>query len=688
MQEIYIDRKMCDVGADTLVTLAIKSNLFVMIDKIESNRTYSIALPRTDRNMALFGDADLLGANTAAPYMAHTCTYINDGVRLIDEGTAYLLGIDSESIKIAVIWGVKPTLATLLTGNMKLTDIKAQGAILPYTYQNTPNEYASIADLESAGYLYPDIYDNIIIPEDMHHVDRYSIYAFAVSTYHTPTVPCVRVPWLLNLITAQTGVGFSFPQSVQEVVNWLAVMISGDKVTEQSVSGVSLDGTFNGQTLITSSNGLDIKITTASLEFTKEDGSALSVDDVVNKVKAVSDTTAYVRVTGAVLSGSVPITQKNIEILALYLNTPLYVHNITQGEYKSISRPIMSVGGQSVYKAQDLQRYAGQTKQVVLTYSGAVEISITASDVLRIYHIGVTHPIFSPTIVLPLTWQSGGAVGITYDLPDRMTVGLNYDIMANLPDVKVIDLIKHIAVVTGCFIRSLESSPDTLEFVKISDVFSNPAIDWSSRLLSARTTTADDVEFKFGDYAQTNEYKYKDNDHLMLDHDGIATIDNGQLPESAVAFQSVFSCAEKGIDRMRQYRVPFIELPNDWYDVYSGEKTAPSTDAEKLLQGTPNPTIVMLGTAHHIDYYSAFVYHNTRYDMQSVINNNYSGLYASLNDCKVISERMLLSDIDVRELKEDTPIYLAKYGQNFAWVEIKRTSGYIADVKLLMLTKT
>jgi len=687
MQEIYIDRQMCDVGADTLVTLAIKSNLFVMIDKIESNRTYSISLPRTDRNMALFGDADLLGARTASPYMAHTCTYINDGVRLIDEGTAYLLGIDASGIKIAVIWGVKPTLATLLTGGMKLTDIKAQGAILPYTYQNTPNQYSSIADLESAGYLYPDIYDNIIIPEDMHHVDRYSIYAFAVSTYHTPNVPCVRVPWLLQKVTEQTGVGFSFPQSVQDVVNWLAVMISGDKVTEQSVSGVSLDGTFNGQTLITSSNGLDIKITTASLEFTKDDGTALSVNDVVNRVKAVSDTTAYVRVTGAVLSGSVQMTPNNIEVLSIYLNTPLYVHNITQGEYKSISRPIMSVGGQSVYKAQDLQRYAGQTKQVVLTYSGAVEISITASDVLRIYHIGVTHTIFNPQNVLPLAWQSGGTIGITYDLPDRMSVGMSYDIIANLPDVKVIDLIKHIAVITGCFVRSLESNPDTLEFVPISDVFSNPAIDWSGRLLSERTATADDVEFKFGDYAQVNEYKYKENDLLILDHDGTALIDNGQLPESAVVFQSVFSCAEKGIDRMRQYRVPFIELPNDWYDVYSGEKTAPSTDAEKLLQGTPNPTIVMLGTAHHIDYYSAFVYHNTRYDMQSVINNNYSGLYASLNDCKVIKERMLLSDIDVRELKEDTPIYLAKYGQKFAWVEIKRTAGATAEVTLIKLAQ-
>ena len=685
MQEIYIDRQMCDVGADTQVTLAIKSNLFVMIDKIESNRTYSISLPRTDRNMALLGDADLLGAITSAPYMAHTCTYINDGVRLIDEGTAYLLGIDPNSIKIAVIWGVKPTLATLLTGGMKLTDIKAQNAVLPYNYVNAPNQYASIAELESAGYLYTDRDLNFIIPDDTHHTDVQDILLFANATYHHPSVPCVRVPWLLNLITAQTGVGFSFPQSVRDIVKEFAVMISGDKVTEQSVAGVSLDATFNGQTLITSSNGLDIKITTASLEFTKEDGTALAVNDVVSKIKVVSDTTAYVRVTGAVLSGNVQMTPNNIETLALYLNTPLYVHNITQGEYKSISRPIMSVDGQNVFRAQDLQRYAMQTKQVVLTYSGAVEISLTANDVLHIYHIGTSRSAFNPQNVIPLNWQSGGTIGITYDLPDKMSVGMNYDIMANLPEVKVIDLIKHIAVVTGCFVRSLESNPDTLEFVKISDVFSNPAVDWSSRLLSARTATADDVEFKFGDYAQANEYKYKENEHLLLDHDGTALIGNGQLPETAVVFQSVFSCAERF--GRRSWLLPYIELPNDWYDVYSGAKTAPTTDAEKLLQGTPPATIVTLGVVYGVGYYSAFYYQNAQLDMQSVINNHYSGLYASLNDCKVIKEKMLLSDIDVRELKEDTPIYLAKYGQKFAWVEIKRTAGATAEVTLIKLAQ-
>ena len=683
MQEIYIDRQLCDMGSETLVTLDIKSNLFVMIDKIESNRTYSISLPRTDRNMALFGDADLLGARTAFPYLAHTCTYINDGVRLIDEGTAYLLGIDTESVKIAVIWGVKPTLATLLSGDMKLTDIEAQGAILPYSYINNPNQYASRAELEDAGYFYPDIYDNIIIPEDMHHVTRQAIYSFAVQTYHTPTVPCVRVPWLLSLITTQTGVGFSFPQSVQSMVDTLAVLISDDKVTELSVAGVSLDATFNGQTLVTSTNGLDIKITTASLEFTKEDGSALQVDDVVAKMKAVGDTTAYVSVSRALLAGEVLMTQNNIETLALYMRAPISLHNHTQGEYRDIAQPRLTINGTPISKTQDLKRFAGLNVLVAFTYAGASEVNLTANDIISLYHIGTRHAQDN----IPLTWQSGGAVTITYGLPDRMTVGMNYDIMANLPEVKVIDLIKHIAVVTGCFVRSLESNPDTLEFVPISDVFSNPAIDWSGRLLSARTATVDEVDFKFGDYAQRNEYKYKENEHLTQDHDGVAVIDNQQLEESAVVFQSVFSTSEKSIDRMRPYRVPYIELPNDWYDVYSGEKSAPQTDDDKLLQGTPQATITALGTRINSGQYSAFIYADPRLDMQAVVNNHYSGLYASLNDCKVIKERMVLSDIDIKELKEDTPIYLAKYGQKFAWVEIKRTAGMTAEVTLIKLAQ-
>ena len=42
MQELYIDRQPCDLDDGTLITLDIKSNIFTMVDKIESNRTYSV----------------------------------------------------------------------------------------------------------------------------------------------------------------------------------------------------------------------------------------------------------------------------------------------------------------------------------------------------------------------------------------------------------------------------------------------------------------------------------------------------------------------------------------------------------------------------------------------------------------------------------------------------------------------
>ena len=689
MQELYIDRQPCDLDDGTLITLDIKSNIFTMVDKIESNRTYSVELPRTDTNMRILGNADVLGANTSSPYVTHTCTYISDGVCIINEGTAFVLGI-TDRIRISVVWGIKDTLQSILQGDIKLTDLQANNAILPYNYINNRSEYSSESEMMSAGYLYAP-HQNFKLPEDLHHETASDVLSFAISTYLHPIVPVVRVPWLLGLVRNQYGIGFHFGVADTAIVSRLLVFVSGTNVTEKSVSGTHLTAGSTSQNIIYSTNGLIVKVTASSLEFTNEDGTAINVGDSVNRFKAVSPTTAYVSVSGYTLSGTIQLTPNNIDVLMTLLRTPIYAHNITQGDYKAICKPTLVVDGVPIYKISDLLPFQMTTKTAVFTYTGAVEVNMDSADVLRLWHTGLTmySGVWNPAN-FTMSWQTGGTFDISYDIPDRMTVGLNYDIMANLPDVKVIDLIKHLCVVTGCFVRSLKTDTSTLEFVPIDNVFTNPAIDWSDRLLSDRTTTADDVEFTFGEYAQANKYKFKENDDLQFDHDGMMPITNTQLQDETDVFKSAFSTADDYKSRFSiRAWCPYVELPSDWYEVYTGEKTAPSTDADKLCQGTPKATIAssMIGYNSGSGVYYSIVSQPSSSDMQSILNNKYANMYASLNNCKVIKERMMLSDLDIRDFAEDTPVYLSKYGANFAVLEIKRTSGYIADVKLLMLTK-
>ena len=53
-QELYIDGKKVDLG-NSKITLKYISNLFGDITKIAANRSYTIQLPRTDVNEAIFG---------------------------------------------------------------------------------------------------------------------------------------------------------------------------------------------------------------------------------------------------------------------------------------------------------------------------------------------------------------------------------------------------------------------------------------------------------------------------------------------------------------------------------------------------------------------------------------------------------------------------------------------------------
>ena len=54
--ELYIDERRVDLSDDN-IALNYKSNLLSDITKIVSNNSYTIKLPKTSNNMALFGHA-------------------------------------------------------------------------------------------------------------------------------------------------------------------------------------------------------------------------------------------------------------------------------------------------------------------------------------------------------------------------------------------------------------------------------------------------------------------------------------------------------------------------------------------------------------------------------------------------------------------------------------------------------
>lgn len=79
-QELIIDGVSLDLYDDTDITLEITSNVFNDITEITTNRSYTVSLPKTVRNLTLIGNCDKVGTNTDAPYTFHDCEYRRNGV--------------------------------------------------------------------------------------------------------------------------------------------------------------------------------------------------------------------------------------------------------------------------------------------------------------------------------------------------------------------------------------------------------------------------------------------------------------------------------------------------------------------------------------------------------------------------------------------------------------------------------
>lgn len=152
-QELIIDGMSVDIPEDTDITLEITSNIFNDITEITTNRSYTISLPKTVRNLTLLGNCDKVGINSSVPYSFHTCEYRRNGVPIIRNGRATITECDDD-ISVNIYWGLFPLLEKLIEENKNINELSNDLHIL-FSRRNDISKYD---DLQAKGYGYADYY--------------------------------------------------------------------------------------------------------------------------------------------------------------------------------------------------------------------------------------------------------------------------------------------------------------------------------------------------------------------------------------------------------------------------------------------------------------------------------------------------------------------------------------------------
>lgn len=483
--------------------------------------------------------------------------------------------------------------------------------------------------------------------------------------------PSVTAKYILDLVTAQTGVAFGWSNQAKEIIKGLAVPLITRKADVQTVVG-RLEGTF----FHTESLGiLDFQPTSLSKVFNGlKIGHRYSQLNVKISCKMIFDVQMNWSwdASKATPSGhkSWSFGEGSTESQAFYSYPPNYI------EMKVKHKNDDGTWTETLYIA-GLQQDETSRKYVtdyesdkvngrfIHLVAGRGEIDLEDGDIVT---FEMKHPKNQALIGLKCY---NGRLSASIKQSDEVPYGGNFPIGKNLPDIKVTDFLKCICILTSTF-PSQRFIGGTLTFADIVNLWEDKAhaVDWTKKLIPSEASNHPrQTDFSVEDYCQHNIYKWKEDDTVYQQHDADMTIDNKTLEYTQDVCTLPFAATDGN-------RIPIYE----WESKQSTFNNTTYTRQVATKYKACKDRIVNL-TKNDAGYAElAF-----NIDLQDIFDNKLEKLRKTVANPHHIVERFNLSDLEILNFDETKPVYLAQYGAYFAVLEIKTTSSGYCEVTMIEL---
>lgn len=489
--------------------------------------------------------------------------------------------------------------------------------------------------------------------------------------------PVVTVEYIIDLITAQTGVAFGWSNRAKETIKGLAVPLITRKADSQTVVG-SLEGTF----FQTENLGiLDFQLTSLSEVF---DGleighrySQLNVKIACTMIFDVQMNWSWdasnARPNGYVGSSYEGSVERN----GVYRYEPCYVEikvvsKHTSDQEESDYTKTYIAGKEIDEEDASFRRYITDydsdkvNGRFIHLAAGRGEIELEEGDTVtfEFKHYGKG--------VLRGLRGYNGRISASISQSDEVPYGGNFPIGKNLPDIKVTDFLKCICILTSTF-PSQRFIGDTLTFADIVNLWEDKAqaVDWTKKLIPSEACNHPrQTDFSVEDYCQHNIYKWKEDDTVYQQHDADMTIDNKTLEYTQDVCTLPFAATDGN-------RIPIYEWESKKLSTF-GSTTITRQVATKYKACKDRIVNLTKNDAGYAEL--AF-----NINLQDIFDNKLKKLRKTVANPHQITERFNLSDLEILNFDETKPVYLAQYGAYFAVLEVKTTSSGYCEVTMIEL---
>lgn len=642
-QELYIDGKLMDVDEGTKVTMSIKGNLLRDVKDVVGNSTYTVNLPLTTRNRAVIDAADVIARGSWYPFTRHTARYIRDGVTIIPDGVAVVMGISS-TIEIVITWGVNTTLTHVIGEGLKLTDLASTAS----TYYPQAVTDFTWGVFRASELNYPFFYAHSNWNKPLEDREKRAV-AIANGWTWKDERPCVRVPWILREITTEWGLSFSFPAERQDLLNRLCIPLVKDKPTDYTMASDTI-------------TGIRYSSQWRGWRYNLKNDSAGGVLDIATSPVSKITTSAAKTVT-LYFDARADIPNK--------LAKQLIEHGAT------LSVVTVNANNEEDFDnvaSLPVEIYIVGNTQTTIQVKGTLDVELAAAGYgLEIWSMSNENKanVFFTNLSVKVTPQA-----------DHVQLQGYYPIVNNLPDITVADFLRVLCALLGVFPKQNHGG-NRLDFVTYESVWAakTNAVDWTRRIIpSYEQERPRTMSFTPQGWAQVNHYKWKETDGYTGQSDGVITLPVETLEKERTVIDFPFALAPSQVTRMGYQAAIGCYLLNNFDALNDGSATDPTFDIED------HEDVICLVTHYGQDIGSTTLLINSvGLKMQNLITEYYGHLVAALSTPNIITERIRIGDVELMTLDDTKPVYLQQYGRYFAVLEITAQADGTAEVQMLTI---
>lgn len=478
--ELIIDGQRVDL-AGTPVTLEWVNGLFNDIGSIQLSRSYTVQLPKTARNLSIFDDPETAGHPSAKTRRYLSAQYIRDGVSIIGDARAYVVGITDEAIEIGLLWNLAEGLLKWKEAGKKLGDLSLP-TVTWLGADGIPDYFGTRTDYVFARY------------ESGLGKQRYP--AVLAGTH-----PVVQFDYLVRRILTEAGVPFRIDTDALTQAYMLAHQSHPSRAMDLSAG-------FSASYAAPASDGLTLAFSSVTAGW----DSPAATDASGTRITPGESGTHYVRLR---LRNRTP----EVSLLQNAIVAKGYAWNADSKRYdeETFERIpfVRNASGEEVCGADLTLSEVDQYEYYVLAYEAAPRTGY-----------GKLEPYDGSVCV---------QIGRSHEQlrPDKQNL---FPLASGLPDMTQVDFIKGAFALLGivAYVRNGEliiASSDTM-------IDTANAMDWTKKVTSiSRTALAYDKT------AQKNVIRFTEDDRLPQSPDAVIVTEDETLPVSADLYKLPFAAS-------------------------------------------------------------------------------------------------------------------------------------------------